>query len=79
MLLDVPSAPYAELWVEALAEALPLEHIRHIVVTHLSPQAIKSLELLMKRMVAKDPNAKPLVYLTNPALRLLQASMNDVV
>lgn len=77
VLVDVPSVPYSALFLDALEAQLPLTQIKTIVVTHLSPQALPTLEKLMTRLLQQAPDATVTVVLTNPALRLLQTTLGE--
>jgi len=75
MLVDVPYEAYSDKFVAALAEATPLSGLTHILITHLDPKSIPTLELLLARL--KAAGSQPILTLSNPALRLLQSTLED--
>lgn len=58
--------------VDALASATSLASLTHVLITHLDPKAIPTLERVLARATAAG--ARPQVILSNPAVRLLQAT-----
>lgn len=75
-LVDIPYEAYADKFVAALSESVSLTSLTHIVITHLDPKSIPTLELLLAAMTTKG-NTKPTVVLSNPAQRLLQSTLGD--
>ncbi|GFR44040.1 hypothetical protein Agub_g5200 [Astrephomene gubernaculifera] len=47
VLVDVPYEAYKEKFVEALSAQAPLPSLTHLLITHLDPKAIPTLELLL--------------------------------
>lgn len=79
VLIDVPNEAYGPKFVEALSAQLGgLARLSKLLVTHLDPKAIPSLELLIRAWAAAGGAPGGLeVVLSNPALRLLQSSLGE--
>lgn len=60
---------------DALARATSTSRLTHIVITHLDPNRIPSLEAVLQRVQAAG--ARPQLILSNPALRILQTSISE--
>ncbi len=62
-----------DLAVATLEQTIPLQSLRRIVLTHLTPKRLPSLRMLLER---KKEAGGPLdVHLSNPALQLLRSSL----
>ncbi len=60
--------------VAALKGSIKLSDLTHIVITHMDPKSIPTLELLLKTL-GEEGGDKAKMILSNPALKLLQSSM----
>lgn len=61
--------------VATLEQTIPLQSLRRIVVTHLTPKRLPSLRaLLLQKQAAGGPLD---IHLSNPALQLLRSSLGD--
>lgn len=76
VLVDVPHQAYKDKYLECLQSETPLEAIDHIVITHLDPKAIPTLNALLEAITRKRTSPVE-VTLTNPAQQLLQSSMGE--
>ena len=62
--------------VATLEQTIPLQSLRRIVVTHLTPKRLPSLRALLER---KQAAGGPLdIHLSNPALQLLRSSLGEL-
>lgn len=59
--------------MDALGKATPISSLTHIVITHIDPNRIASLEAVLTRVAAGGN--KPTVICTNPASKVLQTSL----
>ncbi|KAK9816862.1 hypothetical protein WJX72_006273 [[Myrmecia] bisecta] len=74
ILIDVPDSAYTQKFVTALDGLFSLGSLTHVVLTHLTPSRVESIKQLLR--MRQQQNAAPLqIYLSNPALQLLQSTL----
>ncbi|CAL8463910.1 g3445 [Coccomyxa elongata] len=73
ILIDVPDENFTDDHVATLEQTIPLQSLRRIVLTHLTPKRLPSLRALLERKKAAGGALD--VHLSNPALQLLRSSL----
>ncbi len=63
--------------VATLEQTIPLQSLRRIVLTHLTPKRLPSLRALLERKKAAGGALD--VHLSNPALQLLRSSLGEPI
>eukprot|EP00879_Flechtneria_rotunda_P002337 GHRR01002532.1.p1 GENE.GHRR01002532.1~~GHRR01002532.1.p1 ORF type:complete len:683 (+),score=243.39 GHRR01002532.1:141-2189(+) len=80
VLLDVPFKAFAEDFMSALSAEVSAAQLSHIIITHLGPNRIPTLKMVLEAALAGRPKNKPLkLVVTNPAQAALQKALADVL
>ncbi|KAF8073046.1 dfa6 [Scenedesmus sp. PABB004] len=80
VLLDVPFKAFANDFMTALAAEVPPSELSHVIITHVGPNRIPTLKLLLEAALAGRPADRPLrLVVTNPAKGALEKGLADVL
>ena len=72
---DLASPDDVGVAVEALQSSGFLDRISHIILTHLTPERMKSIRAVLEKRRAHADTAYLEIHLSNPALQLLRSSL----
>lgn len=80
VLIDVPFKAFAEDFMPALSKEINPTELSHVIITHVGPNRIPTLKMLLEAALPGRPAGKPLkLVVTNPAKSALEKNLADVL
>lgn len=80
VLVDVPFKAFAEDFMSALSQEVAPTDLSHVIITHVGPNRIPTLKLLLVAALAGRPAERPLkIVVSNPAQAALQKGLADML
>eukprot|EP00882_Tetradesmus_deserticola_P003043 GHRQ01003230.1.p1 GENE.GHRQ01003230.1~~GHRQ01003230.1.p1 ORF type:complete len:731 (+),score=313.16 GHRQ01003230.1:222-2414(+) len=80
VLLDVPFKAFAEDFMSAISREVDPKDLTHVIITHVGPNRIPTLKLLLEAALAGRTAAKPLkIVVSNPAQAALEKGLADML
>lgn len=74
-LIDVPDQAFKEAFVDVLQKDVGVKNIKYLVIGHISPKRMESLQMLG---MARGADAEPFkVFCSNPASKMIVASLSE--
>lgn len=70
-LIDVPDEIFKDLYLETLEKAIDFMTLKHIILGHISPKRVKTLELLCEKLSNRGVRVQ--IHCSNPAAKLMSS------